>query len=102
MNNPEYGFAVFEDAAEAIGLKFLEKLFGSRNSFGSFSFCGAKTVTTGEQGVFVTFAHDQRSGLSNLLDLIQLLSTKRNCYWFDNFGDKYVLTNSFTNDYCGR
>jgi len=74
-----HDFAVFEDAAEAIGLKFLEKLVASRGSFNGLSFRGTKIVTKGEVGVFVTVTHDRRRGLSKLIDYMQLFSTKRIC-----------------------
>jgi DegT/DnrJ/EryC1/StrS aminotransferase family len=86
-----------EVAAEALGSKFQGKLIGSRSFFGGFSFRGAKIVTTGEGGVFVTSNHDRLSGLSKLIDSSTFL-TKRICYWFENFGYRYVSTNSFTND----
>lgn len=49
-----HGVAVIEDAAEAIGSLWGEKRAGSMGVFGTFSFHGTKTVTTGEGGMFVT------------------------------------------------
>uniref|UniRef100_UPI002AFE2496 DegT/DnrJ/EryC1/StrS family aminotransferase n=1 Tax=Hoeflea sp. TaxID=1940281 RepID=UPI002AFE2496 len=43
-----------EDAAEAIGSAWGGKRAGSMGAFGTFSFHGTKTMTTGEGGMFVT------------------------------------------------
>lgn len=45
---------VIEDAAEAIGSIYHGKRAGSMGTFGTFSFHGTKTLTTGEGGMFVT------------------------------------------------
>lgn len=50
----KYGIRVIEDAAEAIGSQYKGRRAGSMGSFGSFSFHGTKTITTGEGGMFVT------------------------------------------------
>jgi len=48
------GIAVIEDAAEAIGSRWRNRPAGSIGRFGTFSFHGTKTVTTGEGGMLVT------------------------------------------------
>jgi perosamine synthetase len=45
---------LIEDAAEAIGSVYRGQAAGSVGHFGTFSFHGSKTVTTGEGGMFVT------------------------------------------------
>jgi len=50
----KHEIAIIEDAAEAIGSAWGEKRAGSMGTFGTFSFHGTKTVTTGEGGMFVT------------------------------------------------
>jgi perosamine synthetase len=45
---------VIEDAAEAIGLKYNEKLCGSFGDISAFSFYANKHITTGEGGMLVT------------------------------------------------
>lgn len=50
----KYGFPIIEDAAEAIGSLWQGERAGSMGIFGTFSFHGTKTFTTGEGGMFVT------------------------------------------------
>jgi perosamine synthetase len=50
----QYGIAVIEDAAEAIGSEFRGRRAGSLGDIGVFSFHGSKTLTTGEGGMLVT------------------------------------------------
>src|SRR3990167_3933723 len=45
---------IIEDAAEAIGSYWHGHHAGSMGAFGTFSFHGTKTITTGEGGMFVT------------------------------------------------
>jgi perosamine synthetase len=54
----KYKITVIEDAAEAIGSDYHGKKAGSIGEFGTFSFHGTKTVTTGEGGMFVTNNND--------------------------------------------
>ncbi len=51
----KYGIAIIEDAAEAIGSVWQgNRRAGSMGRFGTFSFHGTKTLTTGEGGMLVT------------------------------------------------
>jgi perosamine synthetase len=87
-----YGIAVIEDAAEAIGSIWHGHRAGSMGTFGTFSFHGTKTVTTGEGGMFVT--NDDA-----LYERVLTLSnhgrargqTKQ--FWPDLVGYKYKMSN---------
>jgi perosamine synthetase len=88
----KYGIPVIEDSAEAIGSIYHGKRAGSMGAFGTFSFHGTKTMTTGEGGIFVT--ND-----SNLYERVLTLSnhgrargqTKQ--FWADMVGFKYKMSN---------
>jgi perosamine synthetase len=88
----KYGIPVIEDAAEAIGSVYHGKRAGSMGKFGSFSFHGTKTLTTGEGGMFVT----------NDADLFERVLTLSNHgrargqtkqFWPDLIGFKYKMSN---------
>jgi perosamine synthetase len=88
----KYGIPVIEDAAEAIGSVYHGKRTGSMGKFGSFSFHGTKTLTTGEGGMFVT----------NDADLFERVLTLSNHgrtrgqtkqFWPETVGFKYKMSN---------
>lgn len=88
----KHGIPVIEDAAEAIGSVWHGKRAGSMGTFGTFSFHGTKTITTGEGGMFVT--QDEA-----LYEKVLTLSnhgrargqTKQ--FWPDDVGFKYKISN---------
>lgn len=83
---------IIEDAAEAIGSVYFNKNAGSIGNFGTFSFHGTKTITTGEGGMFVTNEDD-------LFDRVVTLSNHGRSrkqikqFWPNIIGYKFKLSN---------
>jgi len=87
-----YGLPVVEDAAEAIGSVWQGHRAGSMGAFGSFSFHGTKTVTTGEGGMFVTNDPDLYEKVLTLSNHGRSRSQTRQ-FWPDAVGFKYKMSN---------
>ncbi len=96
-----YGISIIEDSAEALGAEFGGRRAGSMGRFGTFSFHGTKTVTTGEGGMFVTSdpeLHEQVLTLSNHGRARG--QTKQ--FWPDRLGFKYKISNVQAAIGCGQ
>ena len=88
----DYGLALIEDAAEALGSSWHGRPAGSVGRFSTFSFHGTKTMTTGEGGAFVTSDPD-------LCERVMTLSNhgrrrgQIKQFWPDEIGFKYKMSN---------
>lgn len=88
----KHGIPIVEDAAEAIGSVWKGKRAGSMGTFGTFSFHGTKTITTGEGGMFVT--ND-----AQLFEKVLTISnhgrsrSQTKQFWPDVIGFKYKISN---------
>lgn len=88
----EFDIPVIEDAAEAIGSVYKGKRAGSIGIFGTFSFHGTKTITTGEGGMFVTNDSALYEHVLTLSNHGRSKSQKRQ-FWPDMVGFKYKMSN---------
>jgi perosamine synthetase len=86
------GIPVIEDAAEAIGSVWHGKRTGSMGAFGTFSFHGTKTVTTGEGGMFVTNDAELYEKVLTLSNHGRARGQTRQ-FWPDMVGFKYKMSN---------
>jgi perosamine synthetase len=88
----KYGIPVIEDAAEAIGSIHHGARAGSMGRFGTFSFHGTKTVTTGEGGMFVTNDPDLYERVLTLSNHGRMRNETKQ-FWPAMIGFKYKMSN---------
>lgn len=96
-----YDIPVIEDAAEAIGSKWQGKQAGTMGCFGTFSFHGTKTITTGEGGMFITNGEKLFKTVLNLSNHGRASGQVKQ-FWPDMVGFKYKMSNIQAAIGCGQ
>ncbi len=88
----KYNIPIIEDSAEALGSIYKGRRAGSMGIFGTFSFHGTKTVTTGEGGMFVT---NNKKLYEKVLTLSNHGRSKKQKkqFWPEFAGFKYKISN---------
>lgn len=86
----KFNLFVIEDAAQAHGAYYKNKIVGSMGDIATFSFFGNKIITTGEGGMVVT----NNKKLANTIRLLkgQGMNPKKR-FWFNIIGYNYRMTN---------
>jgi len=87
-----HGIPIVEDAAEAIGSAWHGRRAGSMGVFGTFSFHGTKTITTGEGGMFVTNDDAMYEKVLTLSNHGRARGQIKQ-FWPDMVGFKYKMSN---------
>jgi len=96
-----HGIALIEDAAEAIGSVYKGRKAGSVGTFGTFSFHGTKTITTGEGGILVTSNPDLYETALTLSNHGRARGETRQ-FWANEVGFKYKMSNIQAAIGCGQ
>ena len=81
---------IIEDCAEAFGTYYREKHVGNFGHFGTFSFFGNKTISTGEGGMIIFKKKEDYQLAKKLRD--HGMSENRK-YWHDEVGFNFRMTN---------
>ncbi|PZM07443.1 DegT/DnrJ/EryC1/StrS family aminotransferase [Rhizobium tubonense] len=88
----QYQLPIVEDAAEALGSEWHGRKAGAIGAFGTFSFHGTKTVTTGEGGMFVTNDQSLYERTLTLSNHGRVRGQEKQ-FWPDDIGFKYKMSN---------
>jgi len=86
----KHTIAVIEDAAEAHGSRYKNRVVGGIGNIGCFSFYANKIVTSGEGGMVVT-SNDRIAKRLRLLKDLAHAPTRR--FWHEDIGFNYRMTN---------
>ena len=86
----KHNLKVVEDAAQAVGSKYKNKMVGTLADVAVFSFFGNKIITTGEGGMVVTNDKDLAEKCRIFRDHGM---TKERRYWHKVLGYNYRMTN---------
>jgi perosamine synthetase len=86
-----HGIAIIEDAAEAIGSRYKDRLAGTFGDVGVFSFHGSKTLVTGEGGMLVTDRDDLYERVQFLRDHGRKPGDRM--FFNEEVGQKYKMGN---------
>ncbi len=81
---------IIEDCAEAFGTYYKGKHVGNFGHFGTFSFFGNKTISTGEGGMII-FKNEEDYQLAKKLRDHGMKKDKK--YWHDEVGFNFRMTN---------
>ncbi len=81
---------LIEDAAPAIGAKYMKKKCGTFGDFSAFSFQGAKLVVSGEGGILLTNNYDLYKKAKKIWDFGR---NEKKTFWIDGPGLKYKMSN---------
>lgn len=87
-----HSIPVIEDSAEAIGSFWQGKHAGTIGTFGTFSFHGTKTITTGEGGMFITNDRELYEKVLTLSNHGRARGQTKQ-FWPDIVGFKYKISN---------
>ncbi len=87
-----HNLPIVEDAAEAIGSQWQGQPAGSIGAFGTFSFHGTKTLTTGEGGMLVTSDDALYQRILTLSNHGRAKGQTKQ-FWPDEIGFKYKMSN---------
>ena len=87
----EYGIPIIEDAAEAHGAMYKNRIVGGIGHIGCFSFYANKIITTGEGGMVVTNNPEYAEKMKSLKDLAYGVGVNR--FVHSDIGYNYRMTN---------
>ncbi|EKD85844.1 MAG: hypothetical protein ACD_37C00596G0009 [uncultured bacterium] len=86
----KYNLIIIEDAAEAHGARYNNKIVGSIGNAGCFSFYGNKIITTGEGGMITT---SNKAIADKIRTLRNHGSSPERKYYYPELGFNYRMTN---------